>query len=667
MNVDIKQLVRNFMNRNDSLLFILLFFAGLSLFGLLLDKSILTSFSPEYISIHYSTVLAFIALSILFLLKINYENSRLIQSIVTILLFIIAINCLYIFVQYLFNIQWYIGSTIIKKPVIFLILNSSQMSPVSSLLFCFICISILATKQDGTTFVRYIGSSFSWLTFLFSTTLTIGYIYKAPLLYGGQLEPVSFPSAIYFLLFSITFLRINKLKFFTHKLFKKNLFTHQLLKTFLPITFFVVLMQGFLDANFTFNDNFPAISGVINLLIVVIAVMIIVINASGYLGTKLHLAEQTVKDSEEKYRFLTENISDVIWILNLSLGRFTFISPSVFQLRGFTVDEALAQDINESLTPESAKEVIGLISVGATEFKNGIRNSYVNQLQQPCKDGTLKWIETVTKLHVAKDGTFELHGVSRDINERKLAELELKESEEKLYLQNIDKDRFISILGHDLRSPFTAILGLSDILKNNIQNFKIEEIKNMAGDINRTAQNTFNLLEEILTWARSQQGKIPYNPQNLNFAYIGANVLSSLNPIAIAKNITIKYSPPFEIVVLADTDMLKTVLRNLISNAIKFTNNGGVIYISAEQSDTQTTISVSDNGIGIKPENISKLFDIAQVFTTKGTAKESGTGLGLLLCKDFVEKHGGKIWVESEIGKGSSFKFTIPISVEQTV
>jgi signal transduction histidine kinase len=166
-------------------------------------------------------------------------------------------------------------------------------------------------------------------------------------------------------------------------------------------------------------------------------------------------------------------------------------------------------------------------------------------------------------------------------------------------------------------------------------------------------------------WARTQQGKFPFKPQNLSFLDICKDILEILNPNAKAKNIAINYNAADGINILADIDMLKTVLRNLVANAIKFTNNGGSININAEVNSGNVTISVSDNGIGIKPDNLAKLFDISQVLTTIGTAKETGTGLGLLLCKEFVEKHGGRIWVESEIGKGSDFKFTLPLFTEQ--
>ena len=257
-------------------------------------------------------------------------------------------------------------------------------------------------------------------------------------------------------------------------------------------------------------------------------------------------------------------------------------------------------------------------------------------------------------------------GVNMDISEYKKAERVIKESETKLHQLNADKNRFISILGHDLKSPFNNLLGLSEVLTDEITSLKTEEIEDIAKDIHKSAKIANKLLDDISLWARTQQGKIPFKPQILSFKDIFKDTLEILSPNANAKNITINYFATDEINVFADIDMIKTVLRNLVSNAIKFTNNGGRININAKQIDSNLTISVSDNGIGIPPDNLTKLFDISEVLTTTGTAKETGTGLGLLLCKEFIEKHGGKIWVESEEGKGSDFKFTIPIFTEQT-
>ncbi len=274
---------------------------------------------------------------------------------------------------------------------------------------------------------------------------------------------------------------------------------------------------------------------------------------------------------------------------------------------------------------------------------------------------TDRWIDYIVTLIFS---SYFIYLIIRFVHKNyTLERLKAEKSEIKLRQLNADKDRFISILGHDLKNPFNSILGFSDVLSTEIDSLNSDEIKEIAGHINKSARTTNNLLEAILMWARTQQGKIPFNPQNLRFEDICMNIVEILNPNAKEKNITINYSLADHLNVFADIDMLKTVLRNLVSNAIKFTSNGGAINIKAEENSDNITISVSDNGIGIAHDALNKLFDISEVLTTKGTAGETGSGLGLMLCKDFVEKHNGKIWVESEVGIGSTFMFTLPIKV----
>jgi len=277
-------------------------------------------------------------------------------------------------------------------------------------------------------------------------------------------------------------------------------------------------------------------------------------------------------------------------------------------------------------------------------------------------DNTI-WIHFESIPRVLENGDIIWTGTLNDISEHKNAELKIALKNQELQNLNADKDRFISILSHDLRSPFNNILGLSELLAENIQEYNTEEIEVIARNINKSALITNKLLEDILMWSRAQQGSISYQPKILCLSATCRNIFEILNPGAYAKNITIFDSSIDNIDVYADIDMLKTILLNLVSNAIKFTNSGGIINICAERNSENVTISVSDNGVGIPSDDLLKLFDISEVLSTKGTAGEAGTGLGLLLCKEFVEKHGGKIWVESEVGKGSDFKFTLPNAI----
>lgn len=237
---------------------------------------------------------------------------------------------------------------------------------------------------------------------------------------------------------------------------------------------------------------------------------------------------------------------------------------------------------------------------------------------------------------------------------------ELKEQTTKLNEINATKDKLFSIIAHDLRNPFNSIIGFSELLKTEINDLKQNEIVEYAALINNSAYQTLQLLDNLLDWSRMQQGKIIFSPAQLNLALETERVFQLIGDSAAKKNIRLLNEIPAEISMYADNDMLRAILRNLLSNAVKFTRPGGTVKVLAKQTNEDTRVIVRDNGIGISDENIGKLFNAATNFTIRGTQNETGTGLGLLLCKDFIEKHGGSIWVKSEVDKGSEFLFSIP-------
>jgi signal transduction histidine kinase/ligand-binding sensor domain-containing protein len=231
-----------------------------------------------------------------------------------------------------------------------------------------------------------------------------------------------------------------------------------------------------------------------------------------------------------------------------------------------------------------------------------------------------------------------------------------------LYELNVSKDKFFSIIAHDLKNPFSTIIGFSEMLKDEIaagNNSKTGELTNV---INTSAVQTYKLLENLLSWANSQRGKIQFDPEQINLSDLIKEEFLMLKDMAVSKNIELMITFNNNIVIEADRNMIKTILRNLISNAIKFTHKNGRVEVGAVFINKQVEISVSDNGIGMTGETIDKLFRLDGNLSTRGTENEKGTGLGLILCKEFVEKHGGKIWVESEAGKGSLFKFVLPMN-----
>ncbi len=220
--------------------------------------------------------------------------------------------------------------------------------------------------------------------------------------------------------------------------------------------------------------------------------------------------------------------------------------------------------------------------------------------------------------------------------------------------------KFISIIAHDLRSPFHTIMGILELIKESLNNENINEIQQYVEIACDSTLGTLTLLDNLLEWAVSQNNHNSFNPEKVNLHELVAEEIKSINTSAKQKQITLNHSIAPDLKVTADLDMVKTILRNLIGNAIKFTNSGGKIMISAQERKSFVEISVKDSGIGISEEAQRKIFKIDAFQSTAGTNNEKGTGLGLLLCKEFVELHSGNIRVESEPGKGSEFKFTLP-------
>jgi signal transduction histidine kinase len=225
---------------------------------------------------------------------------------------------------------------------------------------------------------------------------------------------------------------------------------------------------------------------------------------------------------------------------------------------------------------------------------------------------------------------------------------------------NRAKDKFISIISHDLKSPFNILIGFCSLLMEEIEKNNIKEIKEYGLVIQQTLENTLNLLNNLLEWSRNKSGLINFNPERLDMNELIDKTVKLLNQQALVKNITLNKTIPPGSFVFADRDMFSAIIRNLVSNAIKYTRLGGMVNISAKNDPDETVISIADNGIGMKQEKMEKLFHLEYSDSAPGTNHEKGTGLGLFLCKDFIDAHHGRIWVESEIEKGSTFYFTIP-------
>jgi PAS domain S-box-containing protein len=271
------------------------------------------------------------------------------------------------------------------------------------------------------------------------------------------------------------------------------------------------------------------------------------------------------------------------------------------------------------------------------------------------------WVSTVKLPLCDKEGTIiGTFGISRDITNHKLAEEEIKLKNEMLQIVNAEKDKFFSIIAHDLRGPLSAFLSATEILSEAIQAMTIDEIKEITVSMKESAQNIYSLLENLLEWSRLRRGGLDFIPEKLKLNEKVSDCIDVLSEAAKKKGVEIVISIPDEIEVNVDNHMFDSIIRNLVSNAIKFTRAGGKVRVEAVCNNEHfIEVRVRDSGIGMNQELKDKLFLLSEKTSRPGTEGELSTGLGLLLCKEFIEKHGGKIWVESEVGKGSTFSFTI--------
>lgn len=241
------------------------------------------------------------------------------------------------------------------------------------------------------------------------------------------------------------------------------------------------------------------------------------------------------------------------------------------------------------------------------------------------------------------------------IEQLKLANDMLSKAEKELIDLNASKDKFFSLISHDLRNPFQGFIGLTDLLVTDFDDFTPDELRNIVGDINTSARKLNKLLENLLTWAKLQNGRLVFNPEKLNIRDIAGESISMFSELAMEKNITVANHIPDSITLVADKFMLETVFRNILSNAVKFTFRNGEISFSSGIINGNTFIHVTDSGIGMNNEELKNLFRIDNDFTRVGTNNETGTGLGLILCKDLIEKNNGYIDVKSVKGKGTTF------------
>ncbi|MEI7501265.1 MAG: PAS domain-containing sensor histidine kinase [Bacteroidota bacterium] len=362
-----------------------------------------------------------------------------------------------------------------------------------------------------------------------------------------------------------------------------------------------------------------------------------------------------MSEAKDDLRVIFNTSPDAALITRLDDGKIVEVNEGYTAISGYTREEMSGKSIPEI---NLWKNIADRQRVVEILKEQGYSENYEAVFVR--KDGV-----EITGLMSAKiinlQGVPHIISITRDITARKQAEKELELKNELLIKLNAEKDKFFSIIAHDLRSPFNAFLGFTQIMAEDLHKLKLDEIQKIAMTMKISATNLYRLLENLLDWSRIQRNMTGFDPEQfLLMPKISESLQSILEP-ANKKEINIDYDIPEDLEVFADEYMLGSIIRNLTSNAVKFTDKGGKINIKAKPvSGNSVEISISDTGIGMNKKMIDNLFKLDEQTNRKGTQGEPSTGLGLIICKDFVEKHGGKFWLESEVAKGSIFYFTIP-------
>ena len=374
---------------------------------------------------------------------------------------------------------------------------------------------------------------------------------------------------------------------------------------------------------------------------------------------KFTIAEEALQNSSQKWEALIAASPDGVGMISLD-GKMLLISDKLAEIYGYAKherDEIIGRPALDFIDPSDHKR----LTENLYQLISGKRGNQLSEYLAIRKDNSRINIDINTTLLLDSNGKpTSVLFVERDITKRKKVEQETIRKNLELAELNATKDKFFSIIAHDLKSPFQGLISFSQILSTQFSELSEDEKISFISSIEALSQSSYRLLENLLDWSRLQTGQMTYNPEPLNLLIELFPTITLIKQTALNKNIAFDYSIDSSIVAKADINMLSTIIRNLLSNAIKFTNSGGKITLLVKVLEDSIEFSVTDTGIGIEKENLDNLFRIGNKESRRGTANETGTGIGLFLCKEMIDRHVGKLSVESQINKGTTFSFTIP-------
>lgn len=374
-------------------------------------------------------------------------------------------------------------------------------------------------------------------------------------------------------------------------------------------------------------------------------------------GSSINITER--KNTEENLKILSSAVeqSPVSIVITDINGKIEYGNPNVLRLTGYEADEILGKNpriFNSGTIPKELFQDLWNTILSGKEWRGEFHNKK--------KNGDFYWESaTISSIKNEKGEITKFLAVKENITQKKEAEEEIKAKNEQLKLLIGEKDKFFSIISHDLRSPFNSFIGLTQLIADDLPTLKPEQVQEYANSMRNSAINLYRLLMNLLEWSKLNQGLIVFNPEYIPLRNEVFDVIELVLQEAEKKQITISVDISEQLTVYVDRNLLHTLIRNLVSNAVKFTKRGGTINISDQLDQNNfVKISVQDSGIGMSREMLGNLFRIDVKTNRNGTEGELSTGLGLLLCKDLIERIGGQLSVESNVGQGSLFQFTIP-------
>lgn len=653
------------------LISLVIIIAVFGLFGWSTGKLIFAQISVLYIPIAPSTALSFLIIGIILLLFLKNTIRRTFKFIYRFLLIGVIIFSGMVIFDWIFNPSWDIESIFMKNPDAFGEVVTGRMSPLTALLFILEGYAIfLFSLQKSKAFKNIFGFLIA-ISFIISSVLLIGYLYNTPLLYGGNTIPVALPTAVCFWLISINLLIIINFNFWPFSILIGKTTEQRLTKAFLPLILFLLIFNSYLNSNVFIHFQNPALLSAIVLIIAILLTGIIIVYISKSLGSSLEKAQQAIMETEHRFNKAITHAPFPIMIH--SDGEVIQLSDSWTQITGYTIEDI------PTIT-EWSRKAYGEDAVPSRDFITKLYEidavQYNGEWKIQISDGSERIWEFITSpIGKLQNGRNVVSSMAVDITDRKKNEAILKEKNKELYValekaEESDrlKSAFLANMSHEIRTPMNGILGFSSLLKE--PNLSSKKQQNYIKIIESSGNRMLNIINDIIDISKIEVGLVTLNIKESSINKQIEYIYNFFKNEVEAKGLKLSFKntlPSKKAIIKTDREKVFAILTNLVKNALKYTNEGfiEVGYNLANIEDAQfLKLFVKDTGIGIPIDKHKTIFERFIQADIEDKMALQGAGLGLAISKAYVELLGGKIWVESEEGVGSTFYFTLPYSVE---